>query len=44
MKEIRVSFTISISLKQADIHWIEEELLKKREAVFIEVMKKVMGD
>lgn len=42
MKEIKVSFTTSISLKQTDIHWIEEELLKKREEVFIEVMKKVM--
>lgn len=42
MKEIKVSFTISIPLKQTDIHWIEEELLKKREEVFIEAMKKVM--
>jgi len=24
MKEIRISFTISIPLKQTDIHWIEE--------------------
>lgn len=30
MKEIKVSFTISISLKQTDIHWIGDELLKKR--------------
>jgi hypothetical protein len=41
MKEIKVSFTISIPLKQTDIHWIEEELLKKREEVFIEAIKKV---
>jgi hypothetical protein len=42
MKEMKISFTISISLKQTDIHWIEEELLKKREEVFIEAMKGVM--
>ncbi len=39
MKEIKISFTISIPLKQVDIHWVEDELLKKREEVFIEVMK-----
>ena len=42
MKEIRISFTISIPLKQTDIHWIEEELLKKREEVFMEVTKEVI--
>jgi len=42
MKKIRISFTISIPLKQTDIHWIEEELLKKREEVFMEVMKEVI--
>lgn len=29
MKEIKVSFPISIPLRQTDIHWVEEELLKK---------------
>jgi hypothetical protein len=42
MNEIRISFRISILLKQTDIHWIEEELLKKREEVFMEVMKEVI--
>ncbi len=42
IKEIKISFTISIPLKQTDIHWIEEELLKKRKEVFIEVMKRVI--
>lgn len=37
MKEIKLSFTISIPLKQTDIHSLEEELLKKREEVFIEI-------
>ncbi len=44
MKEIKISFTISIPLKQIDIHCVEDELLKKREEVFIEVMKKVMEE
>ena len=29
MKKIRISFTISIPLKQTDIHWIEEGVIKK---------------
>lgn len=44
MKEIKISFTISIPLKQTDIHWIEEELLKKREEAFIEILNKVMEE
>jgi hypothetical protein len=42
IKEIRISFTIGMPLRQTDIHWIEEELLKKREEVFMEVMKEVI--
>jgi len=41
MKEIRISFTISMPLRKIDIHWIEEAL-KKREEVFMEVMKEVI--
>jgi len=33
---------LKLRWEQTDIHWIGEELLKKREEVFIEVMKKVM--
>ena|GEM_PF-2194445 len=42
IKEIKISFTIGIPLRKIDIHWIEEELLKKREEVFMEVMKEVI--
>lgn len=35
MKEIKISTTIRISLKQTDIHWIEEELFIKSEEVFL---------
>jgi hypothetical protein len=28
MKEIRLSFEISVALKRTDVHWVEEELLK----------------
>ncbi len=36
MKEIKISFEVSIVLKQTDVHWVEEELLMKlhRSAVF----------
>jgi hypothetical protein len=42
MKEIKLSFKISISLNQTNIHWIEEELLRIREEVFKEVFNKVL--
>ena len=42
MKEIRLSFQTSIVLKQTDVHWIEEELLRIRERVFLEILKKIM--
>jgi len=37
MKEIRLSFELKIALKQTDVHWVEEELLRLREEVFLEV-------
>jgi hypothetical protein len=43
MKEVKVSFETSITLRQTDIHWIEEELLRIREEVFKEVLKKVIN-
>jgi hypothetical protein len=42
MKEIKISFTISMPLRKTDVHWVEEELLKKREEVSMEVMKEVI--
>lgn len=44
MKEIKISFTISIPLKETDIHYIEEELLKKRKEILIEVLKRVIRE
>ena len=41
IKEIKISFTISIPLRKIDIHWIGKAL-KKREDVFMEVMKEVI--
>jgi hypothetical protein len=42
MKEIELSFTIRILPRQTDVHWIEEELLRLREEVFLGVLEKVM--
>ena len=42
MKEIKLSFKISIALNQTDIHWIEEKLLRIREEIFKEVFSKVL--
>lgn len=44
MKEIRLSFDLRIALKQTDVHWVEEELLKLREQVFLEVLKRVLRE
>jgi hypothetical protein len=42
MKEIELSFTIRILPRQTDVHWIEEELLRLREEIFLGVLEKVM--
>jgi len=42
MKEIRLSFEVSVALKQTDIHGVEEELLRMREELFLEVLRRVM--
>jgi hypothetical protein len=42
MKEIELSFTVRILPKQTDVHWIEGELLRLREEVFLGVLKRVM--
>ena len=43
MKEIRVSFDVNIALRQTDVHWMEEELLRVREEVFLGVLKRLLG-
>jgi hypothetical protein len=42
MKEIELSFTVRILPKQTDVHWIEEELLRLRQEVFLRVMERVI--
>jgi hypothetical protein len=42
MKEIELSFTVRILPKQTDVHWIEGELLRLREEVFLGVLRRVM--
>lgn len=43
MKEINFSFKLRISLKQRDDHWMEEELLRLRDEMFLEVLKRILG-
>ncbi len=42
MKEKSLSFDLRITLKQTDFHWVEEELLRLREQVFLEVLRRVL--
>ncbi len=44
MKEMKISFEVSIVLERTDVHWVEEELLRVREEVFLEVFKRVMRE
>ena len=42
MKEIKLSFDINLTLKQHDVHWIEEQLLRLREEVFLDMLRKIL--
>jgi hypothetical protein len=44
VKEIRLSFDINLTLKQYDVHWIEEQLLQLREEVFLEMLQKILRE
>ena len=44
MKEIKLSFDINLTLKQHDVHWIEEQLLHLREEVFLEMLRTVFQE
>jgi len=44
MKEIKISFEVRIALKQTDVHWVEEELLRAREETFLEILERVMRE
>lgn len=43
MKEIKVSFSISLSLDRCDVNYLEDELLRKREEVFKELALTILG-
>ena len=42
MKEIRLTFDINLTLKQQDVHWIEEQLLHLREEVFLDMLRNIL--
>lgn len=44
MKEIKLSFDINLTLKQHDVHWIEEQLLHLREEVFLDMLRKILSE
>lgn len=44
MKEVKISFHISIPLEQTDIHWVEEKLLEVRQEVFKRIMEEVVKE
>jgi len=44
MKEIKLSFDINLTLKQYDVHWIEQQLLRLREEVFLNILWKVLQE
>lgn len=44
MKEIGLSFSVKISLKRTGVHWVEEELLRLWQEVFLEVFRLVLEE
>jgi len=44
VKEIKLSFNINLTLKQHDVHWIEEQLLQLREEVFLDMLRKIIQE
>lgn len=42
MKEIKISFNITLLLNRCDVNYVEEELLKKRTEVFKGIMVTVL--
>jgi hypothetical protein len=41
---LEVSFQFKIALKRRDVHWIEGELLRLREEMFLEVLKRILKE
>ncbi len=44
MKEITLSLTVRIVLRQTDVHWIEAELLEERTRLFGEALHRVVAE
>jgi len=44
MKEITLSLTVRIGLRQTDVHWIEAELLEQRTRLFVEALHRVVAE
>jgi hypothetical protein len=44
MKEISLSLTVRIVLRQTDVHWIEAELLAERTRLFSEALRRVVAE
>lgn len=44
MKEIRISLKLKIALRRHDVHWIEEELLRLREDIFLGILERVLEE
>lgn len=42
MKNIEMSFTVSVALQQTDVHWLEAELLRLREQVFLTLFERAI--
>lgn len=43
MKDVCVSFVVTVALRQTDVHWLEAELLRLRQEVFQTVWTQVVG-
>ena len=44
MKEISLSLTVRITLRQTDVHWLETELLEQRTQLFQEALHRVVAE
>ena len=44
MKEISLSLTVRIALRQTDVHWLETELLEQRTQLFLEALHRVVAE
>lgn len=44
MKEIHLSLTVRIALRQTDVHWLETELLEQRARLFLEALHRVVAE